>query len=147
LQQGRAGDLGTMKILVAIQSDNNAQILAKKTLSWAPRAGFNCRIFIPYEAQRQAYEAIIEDVNYNEYLDLQKSMIEVSLDPKAYAKAEGYNLLLLLPDNLRAWKRNNNRDKMVIDYSIDIGAARKELSDSPKKMKIDFDNGAILKRL
>jgi len=137
-----------MKILVTVRSTNNAKTLRDRTLTWAPRAGYNFRVIIPDESEREAYEAAVQDAAYHHYLDITTSAIVVTQDsPQAYAKAEGYDLLVAIPDDLRAWKRNRNRDKMIIDFAADIGAARSRMGKEPELKLIDFPNGAIMKRL
>lgn len=139
-----------MRILVAIESDNKSKTLGKKTLSWAPRAGFDLRIFIPAdETNKQLLEycKMIEDVNYNEYLDLSIGQIVIDKEPLEYAAKFNFDAVLLIPDDLTTWKRNKDRDRMILDYATDIGIARKRMQDEPELQQIDFDNGARLRRI
>lgn len=139
-----------MRILVAIESDNRSKTLGKKTLSWAARAGFDLRIFIPAdETNKQLLEycKMIEDVNYNEYLDLSIGQIVIDKEPLEYAAKFNFDAVLLIPDDLTTWKQRKDRDRMVLDYATDIGIARKRMQDEPELQQIDFDNGARLRRI
>lgn len=136
-----------MRILVAIESSENANTLAKTTLRWAPRAGYNMRIFIPDTGQLSDYQEAIAKANYDEYLDMHDGMIIIGQDPRQYAKQNGFDLLLLLPDNLASWGRKRNLDKMIIEYAKDVGSARVKLTDANPGQSILFNNGTVIKKL
>lgn len=135
-----------MKILAAIQSDKNATIMQDYTLRWAARAGYNMRIFIPDKRQLQKYEKAIEDANYHHYLALPNTIIETG-DPLEYAKKEGYDLLIYLPDNLEYWNKKGGQDLTHIYYAEDVGKARVLFSNNPKKKSHKFRNGAEMVRV
>lgn len=135
-----------MKIFVAIESSNNAKVLANTTLRWAARAGFNMRIFVPSEKQRRIYAAFIEEANHNWYLDLPDDVVVVGKSPKRFAEENGFDLLVRLPDNLRKWKRWLNYDLNVLHYAADLGKTRIKFADPEKKVE-RFKNGATIERL
>lgn len=136
-----------MKLLVAVIGPEDPKPLVNKTLSWAPRAGYNMRIFITSETEIDGYLKLIDHINYQEYLDLRYSMVVVGQDPEAYARKEEYDLLLILPPDLVAWNNARNRDRMIIDYAVDVGEARLNLVDASPGEITHFENGTILKKL
>lgn len=136
-----------MKILVAINNPKDAKVLGNTTLSWAPRAGYNMRIFLPDDSKGQEYIEILSHVNYREYLDLHPAMLLVGYDPESYAREHGFDLLLTLPDNLKRWNNRRNKDRMVIDYVSDVGAARLNMAEAKPGEISNFENGATLKKL
>lgn len=138
-----------MKILVAIQSSENADMLAHTTLRWAGRAGYNMRIFIPDDSQREDYEAALLEANHEYYLDIPESVIEIGKDPVQYAKDNQYDLVVFLPEGLSEWNKENKLglDKTVIDYAEDVGRARSTIGKDKRRQKVDFGNGAVMKRI
>lgn len=135
-----------MKLLVAIQSSENAILLARSTLRWAARAGFNTRVFVP-EAQVEEYVKAIQHANYNWRLDLPPSFIVPDTDPAEFARQEGYGLVLLVPDDLFKWDKKFNHEEMVYHYAADVGRARILFAEDKKKMIENFDNGACMVRV
>lgn len=136
-----------MKILVAIESSENPKKLARKVLPWASRAGYDMRIFIPHENQLDDYSMALLEANVDQYLDLQDSMLIPKDKPKEYAKANGYDLLLYLPDDLSRWNDTRIRDKMIIEYAADVGRTRVLFGDKPHKKIYSFPNGAVMYRV
>lgn len=135
-----------MKILVAIVNPESPDTLGKNTLSWAPRAGYNMRLFLPDESQLSEYFALIDHINYDQYLDLRYAMVVVGHDPKEYAEREGYDLLVTLPSDLKAWNKTRDREMMVIQYAEAIGAARVRIGNGDEK-QVSFPNGAVMERV
>lgn len=136
-----------MKILVAIQSSENPVTLSKTTLRWAARAGYNMRIFVPDESQVEQYQEAIADANHNWYLDLPPTVVIGNKAAKEFAKEESFDLIVYLPDNLRKWNPKLTHDKNVIDYAVDLGAARVKFGSDPKKKLEKFINGALMERV
>jgi len=134
-----------VKILIAITNDNKPKTLAKNTLRWAPRAGFDIRVFIPDETKLSEYQAIIEHLNYDEFMDLQYVMLISDQSAVQYAKDNQYELILMLPDNLKSWNKTRNKDLMLLEYAKDIGVARQTFTDK-KKITHEFSNGATMVR-
>lgn len=135
-----------MKILVAIVS-KGAESLGHTTLRWAPRAGFNLRIFIPNEARLSDYQQVIEQANYDWYLDLPYTVLVPGADPEGFAKAEGYDLLLTLSDHMKLWKKGDGYDGTVLHYATDVGKARVAFAKDSKLMRKRFNNGCEMVRL
>lgn len=138
-----------MKILVVIQSSGSkfADQMAHTTLRWAGRSGFNTRIFVPNRRGFARYEKAVEDANYNYLLSIPYSCIIVKTDPLEYAKAEGYDLIVYLPENLVDWRTSRNDDKTVADYAEDVGAARVAFGKNPDMQEKVFENGAVMRRV
>lgn len=136
-----------MKILVAIKSNKGAIKLRKNTLVWAARAGYNLRIFIPTPRQLRSYHRMIDQANYDYYLDLIYDVVLVGQNAKEYAKREGYDLLVCLPDDLPRWKKGDGLDGTVLHYITDIGKKRVEFSKNPSKRVASFSNGVKMYRV
>lgn len=139
-----------MKILVAIQSSKRAEEMAHTTLRWAARAGFNLRIFIPDNRQRKAYEKYVDDANYHYYFNIPPSVIVAENKegtPMEYAKREGYDLLVLLPDNLLDYNTVAEDDKTFIEYAEDVAKARVELGMKPDLEQVDLKNDCVMLRV
>lgn len=134
-----------MKILSVIVTDNPK--LLKKTVSWCSRAGFDLKIFVSSNKQMAAFENAIDQANYDDYLDIKYDMLVVGDKPKSYARENGYDLLLTIPEGLYAWKRGVSKDRMIIDYAVDVGKARVSFSEDPKKKTHRFKNNAIMFKL
>lgn len=136
-----------MKILVAIESSKRPRKLSKTTLRWAPRAGYDLRIFIPDETQREKYIQAIDNAKYDDYLDLQHDMLIIGDEPLFYAKKNNYDLLVLLPDDLKKWTELPNLDAVVLEYAGDIGFARSIFGKNLKRKSYEFANGARIIRV
>ena len=135
-----------MKILVAVISDKNSDNLSNGTMKWAGRAGFNTRLFLPNKRQVKKYLTAIDNLNYDHYLDLPYTVIETG-DPMKYAKKEGYDLLVTLPDNIEFWGKSKNADKTVIDYAVSIGRARVWFAFHPKTTIKQLSHNAYMERV
>lgn len=135
-----------MKLLLAIPSSNPEE-LAKKTLLWAPRAGFDLRIFTDSNIRKKRYHEAIDEANYQQWLALRHSQLVSGTDPLTYAQENGYDLLVILPPNLRAWNNNDDKDKMVIEFQADLAACRKRISSDNTVHDISFDNGTRVVRV
>lgn len=136
-----------MRILVAIESSENHKKLANGTLKWAARAGFNMRLFVPDEAQAEAYREEIKHLNYNHYLGIPESFVVTGVDPEIYAKEQGYDLILWLPDDLKKWQSKLSHELNVIEYAKDVGAARADFNKDKSKTMHHFKNGAVMRRV
>lgn len=135
-----------MKILIAIISDKNSEALTDHTLKWAGRGGFNTRIFIPDKRQLSKYQKAVEEANYRYYLSLPYTIIEYG-DPLKYAKKEGYDLLVKIPDNLAYWGDNEDPDRTVLDYSVEVGEQRVLFSKYDDRKFYKFKNGSSIQRV
>jgi len=135
-----------MKLLVAIPSSNPKK-LAKRTLKWASRAGFDMRIFADPKISKTKYRNAIDDANYQHFLAVKHSDIITDKDVLTYAQDNGYDLLALIPPDLASWNKTINSGKMVIEFHADLGAARKQISEDVTLNEVRFDNGARLVRI
>lgn len=130
-----------MRILVAVIGKRSTD-----TLKWAARAGFNLRVFVKNKSVAK-WERRILDLNYDQYLDLPLTVIETQ-EPEEFAKENGFDLLVMLPDNLKKWDEADSIDGTVYHYQKDIGIARKEFADQPElQEKLLHLNGAKIIRL
>ena len=136
-----------MKIFVAIESSENPKTLSTHTLRWAARAGFNMRIFIPDKSQLPSYLQAIEEANHNWYLALPNTVLVVGAEPKDYARQNGFDLLVSLPQDLRKWNPKANHGLNVLQYAADVGKVRTLFSQQPEKTNHTFPNGAEMVRL
>jgi hypothetical protein len=135
-----------MKILAAIVSDKNSEALVTNTLRWAGRAGFNMRIFIPDKRQLNKYMKAVDDANYKYYLDIPYTCIETG-DPLEFAKREGFDLLVKLPDDLKYWGISEHEDLTVLQYQEEISQQRGLFSKYPKRLFKIFPNKASIQRV
>lgn len=134
-----------MKILVAIESTKRAEEMAHTTLRWAARAGFNLRIFIPDNRQRKKYQWAVDDANYHYWFNIPDSVIEAKSKvgtPMEYAKREGYDLLVLLPDNLLDYCTVEDDDKSFVEYAEDVAKARVEFGLKPDLEQMSLDRNS-----
>lgn len=136
-----------MKILVAIESSKNSDELTHTTLRWASRGGFNTRVFIPDKRQLDKYKRAIEEVNYHYYVDLPYEIIVPNQKPMDFAREEGYDLLVYLPDSLLDWRTVGDDDKTVIDYAEDLATARSKFGNIPELNIFQFMNGVKMVRV
>lgn len=144
-----------MKLLCAIEITENDGEFDKEfgdnILRWAGRAGYATYVFTP-QANMEAAEQIIFDANFDWYLDVPTGhVIEATshADTLAWAKANGYDLVLSLPATLRAWKNNGNMqtDEQVFLYCEAVGSARLWMEQNPKKRIKHWYNGAKMERV
>ena len=141
-----------MKILVAIESTKRAEEMAHTTLRWAARAGFNLRIFIPTNRERKTYEKYVDDANYHYYYSIPPSVIIAKSKegtPMEYAKANGFDLLVTLPDNLLDYKTERDDDKTFIEYAEDVAKARVKFGNEPDLMELALEqnNDCVMERV
>lgn len=135
-----------MKLLVAIPSSKPKE-LSQKTLLWAPRAGFDLKIFTDPTVRKKKYQAAIEEANYQQFLSLHYSQIITGIDPLSYAQDNDYDLLAIIPPNLRRWNKTRDNSLMVIEFQTDLAQARKEISNNTMLNQITFENGAQIIRV
>lgn len=135
-----------MKLLVAIPSSNPKK-LAKRTLKWASRAGFDLRIFTDPKISKSKYRKAIDDANYQHYLAVKHSDIVADKDVLTYAQDNDYDLLALIPPDMASWNKTVDSSKMIIEFHADLGAARKKISEDSKLHEVKFENGARLVRV
>lgn len=135
-----------MKLLVAVPSDRPSQ-LVRKTLLWAPRAGFTFRVFAPPHAKKSKYRLALSEANYQQYLDLKHSMIVIDKDPLTYAQDNGFDIMAVLPPTLKAWNDTKDRDAMVIEFQTDLARVRNQMGSDPQLHEVTFDNGTRVVRV
>jgi len=135
-----------MKILVAVIGTNSTDLF-KKTLSWAPRGGFNMRIFISEAEPKEDYLMAIDNANHEYYVDILPVSIIQGINAAEYAKNEGFDLLVELPDNMASWKPTDSEDGTVYHFAKDVGIARTKLAKYPARKEIRFASGAKVLRL
>lgn len=137
----RKGQL-LMKLLLTVNATTPKK--AKVTLAWAGRLGYEKRLFIP-KGKRFQFRDVIADVNYNNFLDIPLDVIVDRTDPISYADQHNYDLVLILPENMKAWEDNTD-DEGMESFLRDVSTARVELGSTDKKL-IKWDNGAEMVKL
>lgn len=135
-----------MKLLVAIPSNRPKQ-LTDHTLAWAPRAGFELRVFADHSVNPKKYKRVIEDVNYRHFLSVRYKQVVYDANPLEYAVKEGYDLLAIVPPNLRRWNSTKDTGQMVIEFHADLANARRQISEDSKLHEVTFPNGARVIRV
>lgn len=129
-----------MRILIAIDGKKKTD-----TLVWAARAGFNLRVFTDPKKLAD-WERKVMELNNDHYLDLPLSVVETG-DPLEFAKHNGFDLLVLLPSNLKKWDKTDSEDGTVYHYQKDIGIARSKFGQDPEMLETTFENGAKIIRV
>lgn len=135
-----------MKVLIAIPSGDPKSLL-KGALSWVGRTGYELRIFVPSQSEKTQYQAQIEEINYQEFLSLNRDIIVPSMDVVKYAQQHSFDVAVILPAELKRWNKEKNIDKMVLNFAADVGAVRKRMNQEPKYHIRQFDNGAMIVRI
>lgn len=136
-----------MKILVACKTEDYKNI-GDNILRWAARAGYEFRLFVPY-AKHKRFEKAIKDVNWDYYMALGASETLVFRDdPEDYAKQNGFDLLVTIPDTLQSWRKGSRAkpEEMAL-YVKAIGSGRKYFSENPKAKIKRWANGVTMKRI
>lgn len=135
-----------MKILLAINS-TRPKTLGNNTLRWAGQLGYDLAVFGPRNKRKKFLEALA-DVNYHWYLALEESCIVTKFNPNLYAIANGYDLIVYIPDDLLAWRKGSQFKPKEISQAFSvIGNARGEFSRNPRKRIKRFANGAVMERV
>ena len=132
-----------MKLLVATTAKTTQS--ATMPLAWAGRAGYAVRLFVP-KGKASRYYKVIEDINHDEYLDLKYDMVVDRTDPKNYAEQHGFDLLVTIPNGLKAWKLKAP-DYGVGLFVIAISKARLEFNQNPNKRIKRWANGSVMQRI
>jgi hypothetical protein len=113
---------------------------------WVSRAGYTTRLLIPDDAELPEYQEAIKDANYQEYLDMADDML-IRGNPLEYAQKHSFDLLVVVPSELKAWNTRKNKDHMIIDFAADIGAVRKKMSQDHTVHNMEFENGTRMVRV
>ena len=135
-----------MKILVAVIG-SRPKVLKGNTLRWASRAGFTFKVFITDEDNIDDFHDAIDEANHDYYLDVRFTTVINKLTPEQFAKENGYELVLYLPEDLPRWKKGDSEDGTVLHFASDLGKARLAFSQDPNKKTRKFVNKAIMVRL
>lgn len=144
-----------MKILAAIEADGSMEKL-DMTLRWASRSGYVVKVFIndnriTEDATRRelsaAYANALADANYHWYLALDPEADLVVGDPMEYARDNGFDLLLRIPEGLELWRRRRHFDGQVFFLCDSAGRARLEFSKKPGMRVKHWRNGAMMERV
>lgn len=134
-----------MKILVSIQSDDVKAV--GETLSWAARAGFNLRLFISNADLKDQFYKMIDELNYEHYLDLQYAMVIAYANPDEFAVNNGFDIHVKLPAGLKRWNKSRIKERMIIEYAADIGKQRQVMSNDENLQRHVFENETVMVRL
>lgn len=119
-----------MKMLVSITSTDPKK-LGDAALRLLGRIGQDVAIFIP-AGKRRKYKEVLLDANYHWYLALQPSVLITGSDAVAWAKRKGYELLVLLPEDMKFWSKDSETE--AADFAATVGVARRALSSSRRRI-------------
>lgn len=140
-----------MKLLVAIPSKGRVDTIFKRTLRWAPRLGFDVKVFVePQEIE--AYREGARDANYQNrtnisddmFVDIGKTdggLSHVKGFIKHYAIDNGYDLVFRLDDDILRFSsrgRNKPDDLMIIEFSAMVGKCRVTFGKYPDVAAVGF---------
>lgn len=135
-----------VKILLAIEGKNHKKI-ADKALRFCGRTGYELRIFCKREKRSKFIEAI-KDANYHWYLALREDQVITKIDPHTYARQNGFDLILFVPDSLNEWRKNSAMKEWELKPMVKaIGSARVEFGKKSDLWTKHFKNGAIMVRV
>lgn len=135
-----------MKILLAIKIDH-PEIANDKAIRWAPRTGFELRIFGENDMYSKLVN-LVNDVNYNWYVHIKHDQIVTKQDVKAYAYEQSIDLLVTIPQSLKAWRKGTMlHDKETFYCREALGKARLEFGNKPRMRIKRFANGVTMERL
>lgn len=136
-----------MKILVACQTEDYKNI-GDNVLRWAARAGYQFRLFVPYDKKKR-FEKAIKDVNWDFYMALGAyDTLVFNEEPEVWAKNNSYDLLVTIPDTLQSWRKDSRyKPEEMALYIKAIGSARKYFSENPKARIKRWANGVTMKRI
>lgn len=135
-----------MKILTAINSYYPKSI-GDNSLRWASRGGFAFKVFAPKHKYKQFLEAL-NDCNYHWYTALSPDNLVIDSTPLQYAKDNGFDLLLLIPESLKSWRASKfmKEDEIKIFYEA-VASARGWFEKHPKATQKIFSNEAVMYRV
>ena len=140
-----------MKLLIAIPSKGRADTIFKRTMRWAPRLGYDVKVFV--EPQEIAsYRTLAEDGNYknrtaitdDSFVDIGKNDGGISYVMsfiKQYAVDNGYDLVFKMDDDvMRFTGRGKSKpdDLMIIEFSAMVGKCRVTFGKYPDVAAIGF---------
>lgn len=109
--------------------------------------GFDLKVFVG-RGKKSQFSDVINEVNYQYYLNLKKDTIISRYTAEEYARQCKYDLLLTIPEDLESWRlsRRFKDDEINIAYTA-ISKARGEFSRKPRKRIKRWANGAIMTRV
>lgn len=135
-----------MKLLIAINSADHNN-LADLALRWCGRLGFNVKVFVP-KAKRYRFINAVAEANYHYYLALPEDIIISRTDAYTYAYQHDYDLLVTIPEGLKAWRKGSQyKDAEIKNAYMAIAKARLQFHDMPKKRIKRWSNGVKMERL
>lgn len=134
-----------MRILVTIQVTKPSK-LADNALRWVARAGYDFMLFCQPWRHNRVLRAI-NDANYHYYLNVDEQNIAFS-KPEIYAPANGYDLILRIPEGLESWRKGSKlKPAEILHFAKAVGAVRKQFSEQPSKQVHRWPNGAVMERV
>lgn len=136
-----------MKILVACQTEDYKNI-GDNVLRWAARAGYQFKLFVPYDKKKR-FEKAIKDVNWDFYMALGAyDTLVFNEEPEVWAKNNNYDLLVTIPDTLQSWRKDSrSKPEEMALYIKAVGSGRKYFSENPKARIKRWTNGVTMKRI
>lgn len=140
-----------MKLLIAIPSKGRADTIFKRTMRWAPRLGFEVKVFVePQEIEtyregaRDANHENYTNITDNHFVDIGKNdggLIHAKKFIKDYAIEHGYDLVFRLDDDILRFSgrgRNKTDDEMILIFSAMVGKCRVTFGKYPDLAGIGF---------
>lgn len=121
--------------------------LPDRALRWCGRAGFELRVFCAKNKRSKFVEAV-KHANYHWYLALKEDIVISRTDAMSYAKQHDFDLVVFIPESLRAWRKNSALKEWELKpMSKTIGSARSEFGRKPDLKVKRFTNGAVMRRV
>ena len=139
-----------MKLLIAIPSKGRADTIAKRSMRWLPRTGFDVRVFVEPQ-EYEAYEAALKDGDYNNYTHSAGMLIKIRKNNggisyvmqqiKKHAAKNKYDLVFKMDDDIKGFIGRGKKkpdDQMIMDFCAMVGACRLELGARPEVGAVGF---------
>ncbi len=136
-----------MKLLVAVKSSDIR--LVNKSLRWVGRTGYTLRVFVK-GVDWEPYVDRLKEISENHYLNLTAKNLVTDYDPEVYARENGFDLLLEIPEARPAFRQKRvriNLDEEVMEFAKAVGAARKTLSENHELSSVTLRRGVTMRRV
>lgn len=140
-----------MKLLIAIPSKGRSNTIFKRTLRWAPRLGYDVKVFVePQEIEQYREGARLANqdnrtaITDEHFVDIGKNdggLIHAKKFIKDYAIENKYDLVFRLDDDILRFSsrgRNKPDDLMIIEFSTMVGKCRVTFGKYPDVAGIGF---------
>ena len=146
LKQEANGKGLIMKILLAVESENNHKDIANQPLRLLGRVGYQSKIFVPVKQQKKYYRAV-EDCNYNWYTAIPRTSVLAGQTADDHAKRNKFDLIVRVPDNLDIPVERKAEQRYIIAFCKKLELARAKFNSGEYKKKRTLGAGVTVERI